>query len=156
MPDEQVNYYNVRATDEFPIFSMTCISANNAPLDMLHINRLTKEQVTSIQKIEIQVDRNPAIVLLPDQHQLDISFKFHQQIDTGIETVTLMPVTDAGKVQYTQLINQFFAGNNGTAKLVTSEKAIDINIPLIGFTKAYRPMRSACAQNSETTAESEY
>lgn len=143
--DANFSYYNVRASDDFPMFSLSCISANALPYDLLHLNRLTKQQIEAVERIEIRVDRKPAMTFLPGEHNIEVGFKLTSQLDEGVETVTLMPINDAGKNQYASMVRQFVAGNNASVSLITPNGSINVSVSLAGFTKAYRPLQKACA-----------
>lgn len=152
-PDTELHQYSLQAAGSFPLVTLSCISVNAIPVDMVQIDRLTKVETSRVERVEIRVDNNPVMVFYPDQHETNIAFNYYSRIETGIETVTMIASNESAKNLYGQLIGQFIKGNRSRARVVTDTGVIELNFSLLGFTKAYLPMRTACLNNSDSIAQ---
>jgi len=148
-----VSQYSLRASDEFPMFTLSCVSGDALPVDMVQIDRLTASAFDKIERLEIQVDANPVMIFYPDQHKINIGFQYHQSIENGIETVTAIPADDSGEIQYAELIRQFIEGNRSIARVISASDQAQVSFSLAGFTRAYLPMRTACLESAESIAQ---
>jgi len=153
-PTAGLNHYNVRATDTFPMFSMSCVNVNASPLNMLHIDHLASTPIKDVEKIEFRVDSRPITSLDAIQNKIDVQYQYHGSLATGIATITLVPQTPTGQQLYQEIVDQFIAGTRAYALITTSEGDVELEFSLMGFTKAYRPMSEACSANSEAVAAS--
>jgi len=146
-PVTNFSQFSLQASDNFPLFTISCVSLDASPIDVLQIDRLTRIESGAIQEIEIRVDSNPVIRLFPDQHKINILYNYHAQLESGIETVTLVPANDSGENQFAELVRQFIDGNRGVAQVTTATSQMQVEFSLMGFTRAYLAMRTACLKN---------
>jgi len=151
-PKEDTSYYSLRTERDFPGVTLNCVSIDAVPFSILQIDRLTTVKSAPLERIEIKIDANQPIIFFPTQHKINTKYAFHNNIQTGIETVSLMSVSNSGDIQFAELVRQFIAGNRSTAKMISGNEVTEIDFSLIGFTAAFRPMRNACLENSDTVA----
>lgn len=146
-PVADFSQYSLQASDNFPLITFSCVSFDASPFDVLQIDRLTRIESGTIQEIEIRVDSNLAMRFYPDQHKININYTYHVQLESGIETVTLVPSNDSGKNQFAELVRQFIDGYSGVAQVKTATNETQVEFSLMGFTQAYLAMRTACLSN---------
>jgi len=146
-PNTQFSQFSVQSSENFPIFTVSCVSAGASLVDMLQIDRLTRDAINVIERIEIQVDDNITMIFYPDQHKMRIGYSYYSQLESGIETVTLTPADDAGLVQFAEMTRQFIDGYSGVARVIATSSESEVQFSLLGFTREYLSMRSACLNN---------
>lgn len=146
----EISQFSLVASEDFPQFSLSCVNNGASPVDMLQINRLTLMAVNNIERVEFRVDRNPLMIFYPDQHRINVAYKYHWPIKSGIETVTLLPSNDSGEVQFSELVRQFIGGRRGTARVVSETAEREVSFSLMGFTRAHSAMRTACVDSKDT------
>jgi len=146
-PTGELSQFSLRATDQFPLFSVSCVSINTAAIDMVQLDRLTRNAIGVIRQIEIRVDRNQAMIFFPDQHKINIAYTYHPQLESGIETVTMVPANVSGEIQFAELVRQFIEGNRSVVRVITDTGDTRVEFSLMGFTKAYLATRTACLEN---------
>lgn len=149
-PFGELSQFSLRASENFPIFTLSCIDTDASPVDLLQIDRLTLVPMNSIERIEFQVDSNPGMIFFPDQHRINVAYQYHWKIKSGIETVTLMPANDSGEIQFAELVRQFIRGRRATARVVSYISEREVSFSLIGFTQAQSNMQTACVDNENT------
>jgi len=152
-PLTDFSQFSLRPSDDFPLFTFSCVSVAGSPIDILQIDRLSRVQSDDVEKIEIQVDDNPALIFFPDQYKINIAYNYHPQLESGIETVTLMPNGNSGEIQFVELVRQLIAGYNAVAWARTATRDTKIEFSLLGFTRAYLSMRTACLDYVDTRAQ---
>jgi len=143
-PSADISQFSVRASDDFPMLTLSCVTVNSTPVDMLQIDRLTRIDMGVIKSIEIRVDSSPAMIFYPDQHHIIIGYQYHPQLESGIETVAMTPVGDAGEIQFAQMVRQFIDGYKSVARVTTTKGESRVEFSLLGFTQAYLSARTAC------------
>ncbi len=149
-PLGELSQFSLRASDDFPTFTLSCVDIGASTVNLLQIDRLTLVAIDGVERIEFRVDRNPRMTFFPDQHKINVAYKYHWKIKSGIETVTLMPSNDSGEVQFAELVRQFIGGRRGTARVVSKTNEREVSFSLIGFTQAHSTMRTACVDNEKT------
>jgi len=137
----ELSQFSLIASDDFPQFTLSCVSNGATLVDMLQINRLTLVAISDIERVEFRVDRNPLMIFYPDQHRINVAYQYHWQIKSGIETVTLMPSNESGEVQFSELVRQFIGGRRGTARVVSENAEREVSFSLMGFTQAHEKCR---------------
>jgi len=143
-PNIDFNQFSVQASDSFPLLTLSCVNGNTSAVDMLQIDRLTRIATSIVDRVEVRVDSNSTLVFFPDQHKININYNYYPQLESGIETITLMPSNDPGQAQFGKLVSQFINGYSGVVRVVTETSETQIEISLLGFTQAYLSMRTDC------------
>ena len=149
-PLGELSQFSLRPSDDFPLFTFSCISVEESRIDMLQIDHLTRDGIDDIERIEIRVDANPSMIFFPDQHIINFTYQYYPQIEFGIETVTMIPSNGSGEVQFAELLRQFIGGRRGAARVVSSTEEKAVAFSLMGFTQAYLSMRTACLDAQST------
>ena len=149
-PRGELRQFSLIASEGFPQFTLSCISSDASSVDLLQIDRLALVAIDGIERIEFRVDRNSPMIFLPDQHKINVAYKYHWHIRSGIETVTLMPSNDSGEVQFAELVRQFIGGRRGTARVISKNAEREVSFSLLGFTQAYSTMQRDCVSNENT------
>jgi len=119
---------------------------------MLQIDRLTRIQSVGIEEIEIRVDDNAPILFFPGQYKINSGYTYYPQLESGIETVTLIPSGDSAEIQFAELVRQLIDGFSAVASVKTVTVDTQVEFSLIGFTNGYLTMRTACLDYGKNRA----
>jgi len=143
-PTSDLAQFSVRSSDDFPMFTLSCVSNKPTLVDMLQVDRLTRVDTGAIEVIEVRVDSNSAMIFYPDQHNIIVGYQYHAQLESGIETVTMTPAGSSGEIQFAELIRQFIEGYKAVVQVKSAEGETRVAFSLLGFTQAYLAARTDC------------